>query len=138
VKGGAGNILDALHQVDELLVIALPDGGKSNSTIADDGGRYTSSGRRLKIGIPGRLAIKMRMYVYKAGRDEKSGRVNFSRSGRLYISDSNDVTVFYSYVRDPRQGAAPVNQLAISYEQIEHHSLLSGVCGTLAYRLETN
>ena len=72
VEGCARDVLDALHQLDELVVCVVVHGGKSDAAVAHHRGGDPVPRRRLQPRIPGRLAVVVRVNVDDAGNDECS------------------------------------------------------------------
>src|ERR1019366_10783084 len=52
-EGRAGNILDALHQVDQGVVVGRPDWREADPAVAHHDGRDPVRGRRLEDLVPG-------------------------------------------------------------------------------------
>src|ERR1700719_856466 len=68
---GAGNVLDALHQLDERLTILRPAGRKPDAAVADDDGRDAMIGRRCDSIRPDQLAVIMGVDIDKTRGDQQ-------------------------------------------------------------------
>ena len=73
----AGNVLDPLHQFDELLAIIRFAGGKTNAAIAHDRSGDAVPGRWGRCPIPDCLAVVVGVDIDKARRDDLSTSVDF-------------------------------------------------------------
>ena len=73
---GAGDVLHALHQADEPLLVAGAHGREPDAAVAGDDGGDTVTRRRLEQRVPRGLAVVVRVDVDEAGRDEQPGGVD--------------------------------------------------------------
>ncbi len=72
VEDDAGDVLDALHQLDEPLVVLDVDGGEADAAVADDDGRDAVPRRRHHALVPGRLPVVVRVDVDEARGDQQA------------------------------------------------------------------
>ena len=68
---GAGDVLDALHELDELLLAARVHRREPDAAVADDHGGDAVPARRRELRVPGGLAVVVRVHVDEAGGDEQ-------------------------------------------------------------------
>ena len=66
VQRGTGNVLDALHQLDELRVIRRADGREPDAAVAHHDRGHAVAGRRLQSRVPRRLTVVVRVDVDEA------------------------------------------------------------------------
>ena len=66
---GAGDVLDALHQLDQLVSAAGTDGREADAAVAQHRGRDAVPARRGEVGVPRDLAVEVGVDV-----DEARGR----------------------------------------------------------------
>ena len=80
-EGGAGNVLDALHQADQPVFFSRPHGREADAAVARDDGGDAVPARRLQQAVPADLTVVVRVDVDEARRDDLAGRVD--RLGRI-------------------------------------------------------
>ena len=119
VERGAGNILDAFHQLDQALAVLALHRREAHAAVAHHGRRDAVPARGLEIGIPGRLAVIVGVDVDEARRDQQPlGRDLFpARAGDL--ADGRDPTVLHRDVGLARAAARAVGDRAAANDQIE-------------------
>ena len=78
---GAGDVLDAFHQLDEPLVAVRAHRREADAAVAEDRGGHAVPARRREVRVPGGLAVEVRVHVDEAGRDEQPVGVD-GRAGR--------------------------------------------------------
>ena len=72
-EGGAGDVLDAFHHVDELTSWSVGRTGReADAAVAEHDGGDAVGGRRLERVVPRDLAVVVRVQVEEAGRDERA------------------------------------------------------------------
>ena len=84
------NILDTFHQAEQPFALLRLAGRKAHAAIAHYGGRHAMEGRGLEIGVPGDLAVIMRMHIDEARRDDLAARVDFLRARARDLADLDD------------------------------------------------
>ena len=77
VEGRAGNVLDALHQPDEMVLTPLADGCEPDTAVAGDDGGDAVRCRRIQFAVPRHLAVVVGVDVDEAGRDDATRGVDF-------------------------------------------------------------
>ena len=76
VQRGAGDVLDALHQLDEALLLARAHRGEADAAVADHDGGDAVAGRRVEHRVPRGLAVVVGVDVDEARRDDAARRVD--------------------------------------------------------------
>ena len=86
----AGNVLHPLHQIDQRLLVLLADGGEAHAAIAEHDGRGAVPGRRCQDGVPGRLAVIVRVHIDPSGRDDPAVGPDFAPARTGLAADLGD------------------------------------------------
>ena len=68
-QGGAGDVLDALHQPDEALAIGGTNRGEAHPAGAEHDGGGPVDDRGLQVRVPGDLTVVVGVQIDKAGGD---------------------------------------------------------------------
>ena len=110
VQRGARDVLDALHELDQALVIARPHRRKADAAIAHHRGRDAVPARGHKTRLPYRLPVVMGVDVDEAGRDEKASRRDFLAAGAADGADLGDAAVRDRDVDLSQRRAGPVGE----------------------------
>ena len=87
VQRRAGDVLNALHQLHETLVVGVVHGSEPDTTVAEHHRGDAVPRRRLHRGLPGRLAVVVGVHIDKARCNECSVSVDLSTTGPLHRSD---------------------------------------------------
>ena len=72
VERGAGDVLDALHQLDELLRAVGAHRREADAAVPEDRGGHAVPARRREVRVPGGLAVEVGVHVDEPGRDEQT------------------------------------------------------------------
>ena len=80
VHDGAGDVLDAFHQLDQAFAVGRLAGGEADAAIAHDRGGDAMPGGRRHVAVPDRLGVVVGVDVDKAGGDELALGVDFFRA----------------------------------------------------------
>ena len=118
MQRGTRNIFNALHQLDETVVVGGAHGRKADAAIAHDGCRDAMPARRLQPRVPCRLTIIMGVNIDKARRDETAFGVDFFGACARNLADSNNETVADGDIGLAQRGAQAVGQGAAAYDEI--------------------
>ena len=86
----AGDVLHPLHQVDQRLVVLLADGGEAHAAIAEHDGRGAVPGGRREHGIPGGLAVIVRVHIDPARRDDPPVGLDLAPARTCLAADLDD------------------------------------------------
>ena len=105
---GAGDVLDALHQLDEPLLVTGAHRREPDAAVAGDDGGDAVTRRRLEQRVPGGLAVVVRVDVDEPGRDEQPGGVDRSRPRRRRAPTATPRRSRRPSRRRRRRSAAPV------------------------------
>ena len=89
----AWDILDALHHVDQRVLIGLAAGRKADAAIAHDHRGYAMRRRWCQFLAPDRLSVIMRVHIDKAGGDDATFGVDFFTTGCQILTDRGNTTV---------------------------------------------
>ena len=83
---GSGDVLDALHQIDQEVGCTGAQRRKSHAAVAKERGGHAMDRGRRQLRIPDRLAVVVGMDVDKARRQQQALRIDFAmaapRGGR--------------------------------------------------------
>ena len=82
VEGGAGDVLDALHQLDEALVVGGTDRGEADAAVAHHHRRDAVPAGRGELVVPRRLAVVVGVDVDEPRRDEGAVGVDLPSARR--------------------------------------------------------
>ena len=93
VERGAGDVLDALHQLDEAVVVGRPHRREADAAVAGHDGGDAVPGRRDEPVVPGGLAVVVHVDVDEAGRDEQAVGVELLGGGAVDPPDLGDDAV---------------------------------------------
>ena len=83
---GAGDVLDALHQLDQPLLAAGVHRREADAAVAHHDRGDAVPARRRELRVPGGLAVVVRVHVDEAGRDQQAVGVDLSRAGAVDAS----------------------------------------------------
>src|SRR3546814_19466101 len=86
VQGGAGDVLDALHQLDQALVGGRAHLRESDAAVAGHPGGDPVPGRRAEAVVPGGLAGVVHVDVDEAGGEEPATGYELLWAGSVAIS----------------------------------------------------
>ena len=115
------DVLDALHHLDEPLLVPRSNGRKADTAVAGDHGRHAMAGGGVEQAVPGRLTIVMRVDVHETRRDDQPGSVQgFPRLALDVRADRDDQAVRHRDVAPKRRGSRPVDDRPTGNLQIEH------------------
>src|SRR5690606_7336674 len=90
VQGGAGDVLDAFHELDEAAVIGGSHRGEADAAVAHHHRGDALPRRRRQLAVPGGLAVIVGVDVDEAGGDECAVGVDLPGAVRLDPSDGGD------------------------------------------------
>ena len=82
VQRRAGDVLDALHQLDEAVVVGRADRGEADAAVAHHDRGDAVPRRRRERGVPGGLAVVVGVDVDEAGRDQRAVGVDLGGARR--------------------------------------------------------
>ena len=102
----AWDVLDALHQLDQEVLLAGFDGREADAAVAHHDGRDAVIAGGREVRIPGGLAVVVGVDVDEARRDREAGGVDLARASP---STSPTATILPSRTAmSPVRAGAPV------------------------------
>ena len=113
-----GNVLDAFHQLDQLLPVLRLAGGEADAAIAHDGGRHAMPGRRCRVLVPHRLAVIVRVDVDKTGRHDPALGGDLLAPFRQPLADGADPALVDSHISFSRRATRAVDHRAAANDEI--------------------
>ena len=123
----AGNVLHALHELDQPVFATGAHRGEAHAAVAGDDCGDTMAAGRLEQAVPAHLAVVVRMDVDESRRDEEAGGIDGfrclarqSRVGGRAAHHLDDPAVFDPDVGEVTRHAGAVNDGAPEQLQIEH------------------
>jgi hypothetical protein len=122
-QGGAGNVLDTLHQLDQKSLLPGPHRRETDAAVAHHHGGDAVPARRRQVRIPGGLAIVVGVHVHPARRHQTATGINLAAAATGYRSDLNDAPTGNGNVAVEALPTRPVDDGAAAYDQIVHDSL---------------
>ena len=121
VERRAGYVLDALHELDQILLAARRNGGEADAAVAhhDRGDAMARGG--VHVRIPGHLAVIVRVHVDPAGRNDAALCIDdLSRIARERLADRDDDPILQGNVAGHGVRARTIHEQAISDQRVEH------------------
>ncbi len=126
-QGRAGDVLDALHQGDQPLLLAGPHRCESDATVARHHGRDAVIAGRFEHGVPAHLSVVVGMDVDESGGHDSAGGIDgFGRvTGQCGVVRTAPMYLDDLAVLDRDVGGEPVRTGAVDDSaagdfQIEH------------------
>ena len=126
---GAGYVLDALHEVDQVGRGAWADRRKTDAAVAEDRRRHAMAGGGREIGVPGRLAVVVGVNVHEAGCDQQPVGIDFTAARADVGADRCDDLAVDCDVCDAFWGTIAVDYGAVADDQVVHDRKFAGVDG---------
>jgi hypothetical protein len=118
---GSGDVLDALHQLDQPVLAARPHWREADATVAHHHGGDAVPARRREQRVPGDLAVVVRVEVDEPGRDQQAvGVDDLLRRPVGQRADLRDAPLVDGDVGLPRRRARAVGERAPSDHQVVH------------------
>ena len=121
-QDGAGNILDAFHQVDQEIAGAGPHGGETYPAVPDYHRRHTVQRRGGQLCVPGGLAVVVGVDIDKARGDDHALRIELAPSGADIIADGADAAACKGNIGTAAIAARTVDHGALAYYEIMHEA----------------
>jgi hypothetical protein len=125
VQRGAGDVLDAFHELDEVLVRVGPHRREADAAVPQDRGGHAVPTRRREVRIPGGLTVEVRVHVDETGRDQQAVGVELAPPGAVDASHLDDDAVGDRDVGRHRGRAGAVDDGAATDHEVVHQDFLS-------------
>ena len=124
-EGGAGDVLDALHEADQPVVLVGMHRREPHAAVAHHDGRDPVPARRREHRVPGDLAVEVRVDVDETGGDDHAAGIDRLAGARvLELTDLGDPVAVDRHVRSPRLRTRPVDERPPADHQVMHGARL--------------
>ncbi len=127
VEGGAGDVLDPLHESDQPGALLRGDGREPDTAVAEHQGGDAVPRRRRQGGVPGDLTVVVGVDVDETGGDDLAVGVELLGARGVDSADDGDVPVIDGDIGDDRAGAGAVDHQPVANDQVVHLGS-SGTC----------
>ena len=121
VQRGAGDVLDALHQLDELVLGAGAHRCETDTAVPHHDRRHAVPARRCHLLVPAHLTVEVRMDVDETGRDHQAIGIDDS-PGRPPVepADLRDPAAADRQIAHESRAARAVNYARIGENDVVH------------------
>ena len=119
-KRGPGDVLHPFHELNQPFVPLRGARGKAHPAVAHHHGGHPVARGGAQEGIPGHLAIKVRMDIHKARRDEVIPGVDLLAPGPKLCSHGGNKTILERHIHFLGRGPGAVNHRAATNDTIKH------------------
>ncbi len=138
VERGAGNVLDAFHQLDQALAVLDLHRREADAAIAHHRRGDAVPARGLQVRIPGGLAVIVGVDVDEARRDQHALGVDLFGALPAHLADGGDLAVLHRDVGFLDRSTGAIRHVAATHYKIEirHVRFLPGLPGVYAFRTE--
>ncbi len=120
VQRRTGDVLDALHELDEPFVVGGADRCEADAAVPGDHGGHAVPGRRDQAVVPGRLAVVVHVDVDEAGGDDQPVGVDAARRRPVDPPDLGHHAAADRDVGRHRRPRRPVDDLAAPDDEVVH------------------
>ena len=120
VQRGAGDVLDAFHQLDEEVVAAGPHRREPDAAVAHHHGGHAVPARRRHLGIPGDLAVVVRVHVDPARGDDEPVAVELLAPAPVDRAHLGDLLAVDGQVAGERRRPRAVDDRCPSHHKFVH------------------
>ena len=122
-EGGAGDVLDRLHQIDQAGAMLGPHRREADAAIAEQDRRDAMPRRRGQHRVPGRLAVVVGVDIDPARRDQQPVRVDHSPRRPGLAADRDDpVAVDRDIAGETRRPGAVEDRAARDDDVVHRYS----------------
>ena len=131
-QSGAGDVLDALHQVDEVFRAPLGNWCEAHAAVAHDHRGHAVGRRSLEPVVPSDLAVVVGVRIDPAGQHQGAIGINPApgAGARRDLADLGDAAVGHADVRDLGFRTGAVDHGASLDDDVVHEWILPwGACG---------
>ncbi len=121
VEGRAGDVLDALHQFDQLALTSRRHGSEADAAVAHDDGADAVAGRGVHFLVPGDLAVVVGVNVDPGRGDDGAVRVD-DLPGQLgdVVAHGDDHPILHRHVAGERLAAGAVEDRPAANDGVVH------------------
>ena len=119
-QGGAGNVLDPFHELDQEVLATGADGGEADPAVAHDGRGHAMPAGGRHDRIPGGLAVIVGVDVHPAGGDNQAPGVDLAPGGAFDLAHGDDAVALDPDVRAGGRRARPVHHSSAPDDQVQH------------------
>ncbi len=116
----AGDVLDALHQLDQPVTLARIGGREADPAVAHDDGGDAVPARRGDLRVPGGLAVVVGVDVDEARGHHAAVGIDLASRLSVDLTDGNDALAIYGDVARPCRGASAVDDGGVADDEIVH------------------
>jgi hypothetical protein len=117
----ARNVLNALHEFDQAVLITSSNGSEANAAVAHHSRGHAMRGRRHEGLIPKRLTVVVRVDINKSRRHERSIGVDLPVAALWYVPDGD-----YSPINDRDIGESRWRSCAIDDRTGPNNQVVQG------------
>jgi hypothetical protein len=117
---GAGNVLDALHQLDQELLLAGRHRREADAAVAEHRGGHAVGSRREKMWIPGDLAVVVRVDIDEAGCHQQAVGIDLASRRPIDPAHGHDASVLHRDVTAVAGLARAVVEGSAANDQVVH------------------
>ncbi len=122
VERGAGDVLDALHELDQLLAAVGAHRREADAAVPEECGRHAVPARRREVRVPGGLTVEVRVHVDEPGRDERTVGIELAAGESADAADLHDDAILDRDVGSSRRRAGAVDHGAAPDDEVVHQS----------------
>ena len=115
----AWNVLDALHQLDELLPVGWLAGRKADPAVAHYRRCDSVPRRWCHVPVPDGLAVVVGVNINETGRNDAALRINLFRTAALETSDGRNASLAHCDIALTGRGSCSVYDDAATNNEIE-------------------
>ena len=126
-EGGAGDVLDALHQTDQPIAAVRSGWREADAAVAEYDGRDAVPEGRREQGVPSDLTVEVGVDVDEARRDEQAGGVDLLSAEVVDFSEGGDDAVVDGDVGLAGGRAGAVDDESVANDEIVHVRSFSAV-----------
>jgi hypothetical protein len=118
------DVLDGLHHLGEVGLLAGADRGERHAAVAEHDRRDAVPARRAGDRVPEQLGVEVGVDVDEPGRHEPVGGVDLAAAPLGHVADGGDAPAVDRHLRAAGRGAGPVGDLATPDHDVVHAAVL--------------
>ncbi len=128
VQRGAGDVLDALHQLDQRLLATRTHRSEADAAVAHHDGGDAVAGGRIHDVVPADLAVVVRVHVDPSGGDDRAVGVDgLGRGVGDRATHLHDPSVLDGDIAPDRGSAGAVDDGSTLDDLVEHPTSVGGL-----------